>query len=335
MRAYAQSPAKPAPVRPEAVLSVGVLLWPRFPLMSLSGIVESLRHAGDHGDASEPRYARWDIVGPHPGRTVSSCGITVATTASYTNPSAFDYLFVIGGLLSDIETAPAGHRAYLRAAVQAGAHVIGVCTGSFVLAQEGLLDRRTVCLHPYHQRDFEMAFPRLRTVVTRNFELTDQVSTVLGGVSILHLMTHIIGEHLGPDRSAKTVHQMTLPATEDRGPLDRVSLSQLHSITDHRIQKALVILDAQATRNPGISDLAQSLGLSERHFLRLFRQQVGRSPKDYLVDTKLRAAVWMLRNTRQSITSVAYDTGFSSGANLSDHCRKRLNTTPTAIRRLG
>jgi transcriptional regulator GlxA family with amidase domain len=41
----------------------------------------------------------------------------------------------------------------------------------------------------------------------------------------------------------------------------------------------------------------------------------------------------MLRNTARSITSVAYAAGFASGANLADHCRRRLGRTPGAIRR--
>ena len=314
-------------------LAVGILLWPAFPMMSLAGLVESLRHAGDHGDASQQRYARWDILGAPPGRTWSSCGLPAEATAAYPAPERLDYLFVIGGLLRDLGAAPAAHRRYLRAAYDAGTPVIGVCTGSFVLAQEGLLDGRAACVHPYHEEDFRQAFPGLRLVLDRDYEIAGGVGTALGGVSILPLMTEIIGRHCGPDRAAKTVHQMTLPAGGGAAPPAPPRPRAGHAIADPRIQKALVTLDAQATRNPGIARLARSLGLSERHFLRLFREQVGRSPQDYLLHSKLRTAVWMLRNTDRSITAIAYAAGFASGANLADHCRKRLGATPREIRR--
>jgi transcriptional regulator GlxA family with amidase domain len=147
------------------------------------------------------------------------------------------------------------------------------------------------------------------------------------------LMTRIIGAHFGPDRAAKTIHQMTQPAP-DATAAPSVNWTEHVEISDPRIQRALVILEAQATQNPSIAALAASLGLSERHFLRLFRAQVGRAPKDYLLDMKLRAATWMLRHTPRSVTQIAYATGFSSGANLADHCRKRLQASPTQIRRL-
>ena len=314
-------------------LRVAILLWPSFPLMSLAGIVESLRHAGDHGDASHQRYARWDVLGPPGSCATSSCGIPVEATVSYGQPEAYDYVFVIGGLLRDLSDAPDGHRDFLRAAGRAGSVIIGVCTGIFALAREGLLEGRTTCVHPYHQTDFETAFPHLRPVFDKDYVRAGNIITVLGGVSILALTARIIKEHFGPDRSAKMIHQMTLPAVAGINPAHWAPAPTDLTITDPRIQNAVVTLDAQATNNPSISQLARSLGLSNRHFLRLFRQQVGRAPKDYLVDIKLRAAVWMLRQTTRSVTSVAYAAGFSSGANLADHCQKRLGATPTELRR--
>lgn len=317
----------------EQTLRVGILLWPSFPLMSLAGIVESLRHAGDHGDDSNPRYARWDIVGASGAVMRSSCGLTVSSTAGYGYPGTYDHLFVIGGLLRDLDHAPQAHVDYMMAAARHGVPVYGLCTGSFVLARAGLLDGKPVCIHPYHRDHFESAFPGHRFVTNRDYHSAGNVVTVLGGVSILPLMKRLISQHLGPDRAAKVKHQMTLPTSDTALDLRAAETRPSPEIHDARIQRALVMLDAQAAQNPAISDLAHKLGLSERHFLRLFRAHVGCSPKEYMIDTKLRAAIWMLRHTGQSITAIAYSAGFSSGASLADHCRRRLNTTPGDIRR--
>lgn len=317
-----------------APLAVAILLWPTFPLMSLAGLVESLRHAGDHGDSSQNRYAHWDVLGGLGKKVFSSCGISIDGTAAYPSPENYDYVFAIGGLLHNLDHAPPAHRAYLRRAHGLKRPLIGVCTGTFVLASEGMLHGIPACVHPYHESDFRSLFPRHRTLPNRDFVTEGNVTSVLGGVSILPLMSRIIGEHFGPDRSAKTVHQMTLPTPDLQAPNRLPILANHGNIAEPRIQQALVMLDAHATTNPSISGLAKSLGLSERHFLRLFRDQVGRSPKAYLVESKLRSAVWMLRHTRRSITEVAYAAGFSSGANLADHCQKRLNTTPTSIRHM-
>jgi transcriptional regulator GlxA family with amidase domain len=321
-----------APVGANAaqILRVGILLWPSFPLMSFTGIVESLRHAGDHGDDSAPRYARWDVIGPAGAMTRSSCGVPISTTTDYISPLAFDHLFVIGGLLRDLDTAPKRNMDYIQMAYRAGIPIHGICTGSFILARAGLLDGTSACIHPYHREHFETAFPGHRFVNDRDFQSTGKVSTVIGGISILSLMKHLIAQHLGPDRGAKVHHQMTLPTADG---LEPGSVASDHSaIDDPRIQRALVILDARSAQPPSIAKLSRMLGLSERQFLRLFRAHVGCAPQDYLIETKLRAAVWMLRHTRRSITAVAYAAGFTSGANLADHCRRRLNQSPREIR---
>jgi transcriptional regulator GlxA family with amidase domain len=323
-----------SPARDQAPLCVAVLLWPEFPLMSLACLVESLRHAGDHGDASQNRYAHWQILGTSGKPIRSSCGITIEATTQYPEPQNFDYVFVIGGLLRQLDAAPEQHRAYLHKVHRLRRPLISVCTGTFVFAQEGLLGTGPACVHPYHMQDFRDRFPNCRTLPNRDFATQGHITTVLGGVSVLPFMTQIIGDHFGPDRSAKTVHQMTLPAPDLTLAHQSPVQSDHGTITDPRIQQALVSLDAHATTNPSIAHLARSLGLSERHFLRLFRDQVGQSPKAYLVASKLRAAVWMLRNTRRSITEIAYAAGFSSGANLADHCQKRLSMTPTQIRQI-
>lgn len=312
------------------ILRVGILLWPSFPLMSFTGIVESLRHAGDHGDNSAPRYARWDVIGPTGATTRSSCGIFISNMTDYISPTAFDHLFVIGGLLRDLDTAPKRHLDYILSTHRAGIPIHGICTGSFILARAGLLDGTSACIHPYHREHFETAFPGHRFVNDRDFQSTGKISTVIGGISILSLMKHLIAQHLGPDRGAKVHHQMTLPTADG---LEPGSAPSDHSaIDDPRIQRALVILDAQSAQPPSIARLSRMLGLSERQFLRLFRAHVGCAPKEYLIQTRLRAAVWLLRHTRRSITAVAYSAGFTSGANLADHCRRRLNLSPKEIR---
>lgn len=101
-----------------------------FPLMSLAGIVETLRHAGDFGDNSRLIYCRWSAMGE--GASASS-GIRVEADEVYVNPTDFDWVAVIGGLLPQLDKAPRRHRDYLRVAAAAGVPLIGLCTRVFVL----------------------------------------------------------------------------------------------------------------------------------------------------------------------------------------------------------
>lgn len=314
-------------------LSIGILLWPSFPLLSFSGVVEALRHAGDFGDQSRHIEGRWDVLGRPGTKFRASCGIEVTVTSDYVHPQEYDHIFVIGGLLRDQATAPTAHRRYIHAARSLGIPIAALCTGSFVLAEEKLLARTVACIHPYHKRDYEIAFPNHRLTVTQDFVENDGITTVPGGISVLAFMTRLIRSHYGPDRSAKVVHQLSLPERRGTSDFERGGIMAEVPIRDPRIQKAIALMDMPSEATVSVGNLANQLGLSERHFSRLFHEQTGVPPREYLLTKRLRLAVWMLQHSLKPITTIALECGFGSAAHFSAACRKHLGKAPSDFRR--
>jgi transcriptional regulator GlxA family with amidase domain len=311
-------------------LSIGIILWPGFPLMSLTGIVESLRHAADFGDHSQPLYCRWTIMGE---QTVhASCGLAVQQHVPYINPHDFDYIAVIGGLLPQIDTAPKRHRDYLRVAAAAGVPIIGVCTGVFVLAQEGLLAGHKASIHPYHAQDFRSMFPRLPMSSRQDFVDEGKRITVPGGVSILALMTELVRRHSGADRAAKVVHQLSLGPRRDASAFDRSRVDDVLKVDDPRIQRAVVLIESRKGNGVTTEQTAQTVGMSLRQFSRLFCQSVGVPPKRYILDTRLRYARFLVENSAMPMTAIAFETGFADCAHFSTAYRARYGSSPKNAR---
>ena len=311
-------------------LSIGILLWPGFPLMSLTGIVEALRHAADFGDHSRPLYCRWSIMGG--SETVASCGLRVQADAAYTNPNDFDYITVIGGLLPQLKTAPARHRDYLRVAAAAGVPIVGVCTGVFVLAEEGLLAGHKASIHPYHAQDFHAAFPRIAMTSRQDFVDEGSRITVPGGVSILALMTELVHRHSGPERAAKVVHQLSLTERKGIGSFDSGQVVQIPKIDDPRIQRAVVLIESRKGNGVSSEQAAEMVSLSPRQFSRLFHNSVGVTPKRYILDTRLRYARFLVENSAMAMTAIAFETGFADCAHFSTTFRERYGVTPRDAR---
>ena len=84
-----------------------------------------------------------------------------------------------------------------------------------------------------------------------------------------------------------------------------------------RIERALDWLSRNFERQPSLAEAAGHAGLSEFHFQRLFRRQVGLSPKKYVQFLTLERAKEVLAQSR-SVLDAAYVSGLSGPGRLHD-----------------
>jgi AraC family transcriptional activator FtrA len=72
--------------------------------------------------------------------------------------------------------------------------------------------------------------------------------------------------------------------------------------------------------------------MSERTFVRRFREAVGQSPGDWLVAARVERARELLEAGAASIEEAARLSGFGSAATLRHHFRRRLGISPAEYR---
>lgn len=94
---------------------------------------------------------------------------------------------------------------------------------------------------------------------------------------------------------------------------DYVQLSEDYD----RIEQAILFLEANYQAQPGLSEVAASVHLSEYHFQRLFTRWVGISPKRFLQFLTKEHAKQLLAHC-VNVLDAAYETGLSSPGRLHD-----------------
>jgi len=95
---------------------------------------------------------------------------------------------------------------------------------------------------------------------------------------------------------------------------------------------AVEYLRAHLDEPLSVAALTKHLGFSRARVFELFTAETGLAPHHYLIRLRLEKATELLRNTRQSITEIAFATGFASGQHLSRVFRTYRGETPSECR---
>lgn len=82
----------------------------------------------------------------------------------------------------------------------------------------------------------------------------------------------------------------------------------------------------------GMEQLAEKLGLSKYHFLRLFRQYTGLTTVQYVTKIRMDQAVHLLRSTTWPVEQIAQEIGYAHSSYFCKVFRSTLGTTPHQFR---
>ena len=326
-RTRAASPAVGAPK-----LRVGFVLAHRFTLTAFAGFVDALRLAADEGDRSRPVECQWSVLGNPASPVVSSCGATVQPWDEMESPERFDYIVVVGGLLHGGQTVAAGTHAFLRAAAHANVPLVGVCTGSFVLARAGLLDGYVACVSWFHREDFAREFPALKVVSDRMFVVDRDRISCAGGTSVVHLAAHLIERHCGRAHAAKSLRILI----EDQ-PLGADAPQPESIVTrasgDTVVRQAMLMIEQRLAQPDLLTDISRELGISMRQLERRFAADVSITPRNYRLKLRLARARWMIEHTDASLTDIGFECGFGNCSHFSRAFTNYFRMSPSSLRR--
>jgi transcriptional regulator GlxA family with amidase domain len=314
----------------KAKLSVGFVLAPNFTLLAFSAFIDTLRLAADDGDRSRPIQCSWTILSHNLRPIRASCGIELVPTAELADPSQFDYIVVVGGLLHD-QKIPALLGDYIKKAAEANVPLVGICTGSFILARLGLMKERRVCVSWFHFHEFESEFPALNVSSDELFIIDRDRLTCAGGTSVVHLASYLIEQHCGRVYAAKALRIMI-----EKTPLPSKTPQPQPLFTeetdDIRVRKAMLLIERNLGNPLSIEYIARHVNVSSRQLERLFQAQLGMSPLAFALKIRLSSAYDLLVNTQNLVIDIALQCGFLSSSHFSRSFRSVYGTTPSQVR---
>ncbi|SCW67654.1 Transcriptional regulator GlxA family, contains an amidase domain and an AraC-type DNA-binding HTH domain [Ancylobacter rudongensis] len=324
-----EPPAVPGRLSP---LRVGFVLLDQFTLAAFGGLIDALRLAADHGGRSRQIHASWTVMSLDGTPRRASCGVVVSDSAPLLDPAQFDYIAVCGGNDYLNEHPPAALLDYLRRAAACRARLIGVCTGTFAIAQAGLAARRTVCIHWNVLEAFQAQFPTLSAVTDKLFVDEGDLLSCAGSTAAIDLGLYLVTRHCGAAKANQAVRHMMLQGMRPPSLPQPHFVADLAKVTDARVHQAVHFMEQRLDDPPSMDAVARYVGCSTRQLERAFAAALGIAPAAFQRQLRTHYACWMLENSPRSITEIAFDCGFSDAAHFSREFRNAFAASPRQYR---
>lgn len=312
---------------------IGFVLAPQFTLLPFAGFIDAVRHSADEGDRSRQVFCHWECLAATRDPISASCGVEVLPWRVFEDAGDYDLIVVVGGLLSAFSQHHPATFEFLAAEHQRGATIVGLCTGSFVMAEAGLLDGRRCAVHIHHRQQLIDRYPEVLPVVNEMYVQDDDLITCPGGTAAIDLAVEILVQRCGRSRGMKGM--TALVVDEHRGShfVARMPFQDLEDCGDWRVQAAVGLMRKNIGAPFSIGALSARIGTTVRQLDRAFQTKARKSPQSVWREMRLAQAKWRLMNSNKTITQIAHECGFADSSHFSRWFRREFGEPPQAYRR--
>ena len=100
------------------------------------------------------------------------------------------------------------------------------------------------------------------------------------------------------------------------------------------VKAACTLINERYAESLSVKEIAHSLSLDENYLIRLFKRELGVTPRGYLEEIRLLRARQLLLQTNQSVQDVAYQCGFNTPSYFISRFQKRFGERPRRYREL-
>lgn len=261
--------------------------------------------------------------GPH--RT--SSGLEMATQRARDTRSL--HTLIIPGTFTahDELTAPRFCTQATRLATRA-TRVVSICNGAFTLAAVGVLRGRRATAHWSDCNRLAEQNPDVTVEPNRIYTQDGHVFTSGGATAGVDLALALVARDLGV-KTARVVAKWLVVFLQRPGGQSQFSTAAAMPVSGFKpVDDALSRIHEDPAADHRVDLLAKRVGVSRRHFARLFRAHAGTTVARYVESIRLAHAALLLESTTVGHDVIAQRCGFSSAELLRQAFRRERDITP-------
>jgi len=306
-------------------LSIVFYIVPGFELLDLSGPICVFNMAAKKKDES---YSV-KVVSADGGYIKSSSGIVVETQPFHA--VACDSLILIGGSDEIARSQGPSKSRLIGVASKKTRRLASVCTGTFLLAEAGLLDGKRATTHWRFTERLQAAYPTSEITSDRIYVQDGQLWTSAGVTAGIDMALAFVQQDYGVELSREIAQDMVLQQRREGGQSQRQGDMQFDPPSG-RVEQVLVYARSHIKENLSVNRLAQAANLSERQLSRIFRVELGVTPAKAIEQMRVELALPLVDGSTRSMERIAREVGFADAVTMRQSFIRMLDITPQALR---
>jgi transcriptional regulator GlxA family with amidase domain len=306
---------------------IGVLIFPDFQLLDAAGPISVFEVARYYAK----RQLAIRAIAATPGPVRSTSGVEMLAH-KFGSPGALTTLLVAGGRGVEAAARDKCTMRFVQAVAKRGVRIASVCSGTFVLAEAGLLDGKRATTHWQRTRQFLAAYPKVKLEPDQIFVRDGNVWSSAGITAGIDLALAMVAEDYGDAVVERTARQLVLYHRRSGGQSQFSSLLELKAPTGRfgpLLTWARENLDSRLT----VEDLAEHAGMSARHFTRAFIAETGATPSKAIERLRIEVARARVQSSSEAIERVAETTGFRDPERMRRAFIRAFGQPPQSLRR--
>jgi transcriptional regulator GlxA family with amidase domain len=313
---------------------VVMIAMPCAEVMEIGGTLDVFYAAnvllGEAG-SSDPGYAI-EVASPVP-IVRSWPGLCIKAERSYHDIGGpIDTLIITGTDTPDQAMQDAELVAWLAREAPGTRRLVGLCTGTFLLAAAGLLDGRRATSHWLFCDELTRLFPKVQVERDPIYIRDGAIYTGVGASAGLDLALALVEQDVGR-RIALAVAKREVFFLKRPGGQAQFSVQLSAQIAERDPLRDLQMWIADhPDADLSVDALARRTAMSPRNFCRVFVREIGMTPGRFVERVRLEAARRLLEESARSVPEIAVACGFGTAETMRLAFHRALGVSPKTYR---
>jgi transcriptional regulator GlxA family with amidase domain len=299
-------------IPPAATREVEVLTFPDVQLLDVAGPVQVFADANYWAakpHAQSPYRIR--VIAKEGAQIRATAGLAFLTEPLPDPAEPLDTLIVAGGQGVMRAAEDASLVEWVRIRAGAARRTASVCSGAFLVAAAGLLDRRRAVTHWEKCDELSRRHPAVTVEPDPIFVRDGPIWSSAGVTAGIDLSLALVEEDLGRPVALSVARHLVVFLKRPGGQAQFSAALSLQSADDHFADLHGWLAEHLA-ENLSLARLSAQAAMSERTFLRRYRDATGLTPARAIERLRVEAARQFLAETRLPLKRIAARCGFGS-----------------------